>query len=370
MTIHRKNLPIVAVDARMVSTVPHGIARYVTQIAKALRSIPDLPYRPIFLTSADLDTQARLHLFAGFETQTMAAPFLNPKEWVEIPRLLRKIRAALFHSPSFCSLWTCPCPSIITLHDLNHLHFGGLSKKIYYRTLLKRFCKNSKQILTVSEFSRNEIARWLDLAPSQIEITYNAVSRPMIPDPSSEISQILADRGLPPKSENYFFCLSNPKPHKNLPLLIAAYEIFRASEPAAWPLLISTPAAGPTPPGVYCLGSLSEKVAPVVLKQASALLFPSIYEGFGLPPLEAALLGVPLAVSQIPPHQEGLADLSQQEVHWVLPADLQGWVNAFRMLFARKILPASAHSQNQILERFSTERLGRTLDLIYRRVLT
>ncbi len=361
--------PRVLIDARMVSEIPHGIARYVTQMAQGLKLSEKLPYEPVFLTQPNLQNETRQKFFAGFETQTIHAPFLSPQEVWEIPRFLSKSKAALYHSVSFSSLWTCPCPSVITLHDLNHLHYGGISKKLYYQILLKRFSRRSKKILTVSQFSQNEIARWLGIPRQEIEITYNAITRSPDSRQGPSIRELNKKAGLNPENKNYFFCLSNSKPHKNLNLLIQAYEIFRSKEPQAWPLLISTQSPQISPDGVSFLGPLSEEFAQGYLRNATALLFPSLYEGFGLPPIEAALLGIPLAVSQIPPHQEGLADLDPAEVHWVPPTDLSGWVKAFQILFQQEIRPSSSETQDRILARFNVAKLGSALDSIYRRAL-
>src|SRR5689334_900476 len=102
----QKALPKVIIDARMIDKIPHGIARYVTYLAKGLAQLRKaengLRYEPIFLVNS-----SNPDLFS-FQTIEMKSPFLSPKELIEIPKTLKRLGAALYHSPSFSSLWNCP----------------------------------------------------------------------------------------------------------------------------------------------------------------------------------------------------------------------------------------------------------------------
>jgi glycosyltransferase involved in cell wall biosynthesis len=357
----------ILIDARMVEAVPHGIARYVTQIAWGLEQVrhsSPLPYDPVFLVNHEVEKTLP---FALFQTQVSDVPFLNPKEIFKIPVLLKNLGAAAYHSPSFSSLWASPCPTLVTIHDLNHLTYGSLSKKIYYQVLLKRFALNSQTVMTVSEFSRQEISKWLKVEPESIEVIHNALTPEdfKIPEPSFS-KAFLEKLGLTP--HEYFFCLSNPKPHKNLSLLVDAYQAFNKQLKKPWPLVL-TVSEFSSRPGIVSVGPLKPLEVNVLLSHAAGFFFPSLYEGFGLPPIEAALTGAPLVVSRIPPHEEGLADLSPNEVLWVQPQDIHGWVNAFHKIQRGEIPPVEKLNRQKLLNRFSTERIGVRIDQIYRRVI-
>src|SRR5689334_11256722 len=110
----------ILIDARMVQSIPHGIARYVGLMAKGLRRRADslgLPYEPVFLVSQDFpQSESKINSrnpdFYGFPSIRVKAPFLNPRELLEIPSLLRQVDAAVYHSPSFSGLWNIPCPGL------------------------------------------------------------------------------------------------------------------------------------------------------------------------------------------------------------------------------------------------------------------
>lgn len=355
----------------MVQKIPHGVARYVTQLARALNGIRQkqaLPYEPIFLIHVDFVNQVHMTPFKDFRTHVMQHPYLSLKELSEIPRALKLLEASVYHSPSFSSLWNSPCRSVITIHDLNHLTYGNLAKKIYYRTILRRFALRSNVIATVSEYSRREISKWLRYPEDWIELVYNVLDPPpsLDSDAKGADEALLKSHGLRPGQ--YFISLSNPKPHKNLPLLVSAYEIFRRQQAKAWPLVLSV-REYQNKPGILSLGGLPDEVAQVLLRNAAGMLFPSLYEGFGLPPVEAVLSGVPIAVSEIPAHREGLSDLSPGEVLWVDPQDFHGWVQAFHRLQRGEVSSVSEDRKKLILNRYSLKRMGRDMDRIYRSVL-
>jgi glycosyltransferase involved in cell wall biosynthesis len=343
---------VLAIDARMLSHTPHGISRYVTSLAKGLfllrnsTASPNVParflYEPLFILPRAMQGKIP-DIFFKFKSVESSTPFLNRKELFEIPSLLKKIDAKLYHSPSFSSLLYCPCPWIVTVHDLNHLSFGGIKEKFYYHTLLKSFSKKAKALLTVSEFSRDELSNWLNIEKEKIDVVYNALDDGFT-HPLSQDTHIQTLQRFQLKKEGYFFCLSNSKPHKNLKVLDQAYRIFCSQ------LLSHTP---PPKPLIFSsqLGALSDQESQILLTHSQTLFFPSCYEGFGLPPVEAASLGVALVVSDIPPHREALRDLKASEVFWIKPDDREGWTQAFHRAQRGEGVRVSPESQNLIQKR-------------------
>jgi glycosyltransferase involved in cell wall biosynthesis len=366
--------PQVLIDARMVEVVPHGIARYVTRLASGLKRLEtekgELPYEPVFLVRRDFPQKS----FEGWPIRKVSAAFLARKELVELPQVLKG--ASLYHSPSFSSLFTfgpfkAPCPWVVTIHDLNHLSYGSRLQRIYYNSLLKPFAKKAAQVVTVSDFSRKEIAQWMGIPADQIEIAYNALDAQSIDPPSEELCrEILSRYRL--ESGKYLLCLSNAKPHKNIPFLVEGYREAQKSSQFDWPLVLSMGEFSNVP-GVRAVGGLSDMDVRALRAHAGAVVFPSLYEGFGLPPVEAVVARTPLIVSTIPPHQEGLADLSPDEVMWIHPKDRRSLVEAlidtYRRASQGRSAKPSEQARQKTLDRFSEKELAARMDRIYRRVL-
>jgi glycosyltransferase involved in cell wall biosynthesis len=357
----------IVIDGRMVGPVPHGISRYVTGLAEGLRQVAKrspLPYEIVFLVNRSTPDWA----FQGYRKVHVRSPFLRPWEMLEIPYLLRKLRPALYHSPSFSSLLWCPCPWIVTVHDLNHAKFGGWKERLYYRRVLLPFMLGAEKVVTVSEFSREEISAWSGLRRESIEVACNSIAldgpRSSVPvDPASVLRRAQVEKG------RYFLCLANSKPHKNLPILVRGYRRYRnLIGEEAWPLVLCVKGYE-LEKGVRCLGPVSGVEGQALLDSAGAVISPSTYEGFGLPPVEAAARGIPVVASDIPPHREGLVDLAPSEVAWVAPRDEEGWGTSLVLISEGQISPASEESRAKLLRRYDPAWLGQHMDQIYRRVL-
>lgn len=183
---------------------------------------------------------------------------------------------------------------ILTIHDLNHIEaYNSPFKKLYYSLFIKNACKKAYKIITVSEFSRRKIIEWAGVSVSSVINVGNGVDAKYIPNGHKHTP------GYP-----YFFSVSNRNPHKNEHRMIEAFA--RSTLEENMKLLItgnSTPKLDDlirrldlSDKVVFC-GSISEELLPDYYRGAIGLLFPSLYEGFGLPALEAMACGIPVITS-------------------------------------------------------------------------
>jgi glycosyltransferase involved in cell wall biosynthesis len=248
---------------------------------------------------------------------------------------------------------------VITIHDLNHLYFGSYAQKAYYQFILKPFASRSKRVVSVSQSSARAIEDWLKRKKSDrskaIEIAYNAFESPVLPDSSQE-NEILGRFHV--RAKNYFLSLSDFKPHRNMDLLLTAYRKAKFQNPEIWPILHK---------GTY--GRLTELERVVLMKNAGAFLFPSLYEGAGLPPVEAGLLGTSVIVSDLQVHREMLGDIPQNQITYCSPHQVEEWASVLAKFQDRPALSVERDALSKTLRRFSVANLANAMDQIYRNVL-
>jgi glycosyltransferase involved in cell wall biosynthesis len=206
--------------------------------------------------------------------------------------------ADLFLSPGYNSPLGWPGRFIFTLHDLNHLNVGDNSsplKRAYYRYVIRPACRKATFVLTVSEYSKREIANWANIGEEKIINVRNGVGPPFGANGRKY------DPGYP-----YLLYVGSRKPHKNLPRLLQAYALSGLAKDL--PLVISGAEDQKTVADIRRLELTrhviflpldSTELLAEAYRGATGFLFPSLYEGFGLPPLEAMASGVPVLTSNV-----------------------------------------------------------------------
>ncbi len=348
--------PRVVIDARMVGPTGHGIALYVSQLASGLAAL-DLPYEPFYLVHKDCPSHSPLRRLPHAET---GLSFLEPAELVGLLGELRRLSPALYHSTSFSSLLHYPCPHVQTVHDLNHLHFGTPLHKLYYRTVLLRSLRKARAVLSVSDCAAMELRSWM--LSHGIDRKVGVAPNAILPFPKGDDLGVLRHFGL--RQGSFFFALSNAKPHKNLAMLERAY--LKASDRDAHlpPLVLSV--RGESGKRIIHTGPLADDVVGALLRNATAVFSPSLYEGFGRPPVEAAIEGTVPVASSIAVHHEVLDGVSEAVL--LEPKNEEAWTAQFVAMsgFSGRVCE---ESKNWIRKRWSIEALAGNMDRVYRSCL-
>jgi glycosyltransferase involved in cell wall biosynthesis len=292
----------VIIDARMVNEHLHGIGRYTYEIINNVSKEKDVHLK---LLVNDLEMSKRI--FNGIdniEFIKMKSKFLSLTEQVELPLIVNKYKKdALFHSPSFVSSPFIKCKMIMTIHDLNHLKFPEYYSrfhKYYYKYIVKTSALKCEKILTVSNFSKSEIVEWLKCDKNKVVVTYNGVDDKFkIIDDKDELDRVKQKYDLPDKFVLY---IGNLKPHKNVETLVKSMKdvdndiklIINGKPNESLTKIMNELDLSNR---IQFIGYVEDDDLPIMYNLAKIFVFPSLYEGFGLPPLEAMKCGCPTIIS-------------------------------------------------------------------------
>lgn len=221
---------------------------------------------------------------------------LSPIDPVASSLALAGRNEGCFLTPGFNAPLRSPIPFAFTIHDLIHLRVPGessLVRRVYYATVVRPAARKAHRILTVSEHSRRDIIEWADVPEESVSVVGNGVSALFAPGPA------------PAPSQPYFLHVGRRASHKNIPRLLAAFAASRARD-FAFLTFTGTPDA-PTVAEARRLGiadrlrfagGVSDTELALLYRGALALVFPSVYEGFGLPIVEAMSCGTPVITSR------------------------------------------------------------------------
>ena len=251
------------------------------------------------------------HLFApNVHPVVVSPPARHPVLWkwwydVKVPLALRRIGADLFVSPDgYCSL-TTGVPQCMVIHDLGFLHHPATYRKshaAYYKRNLPRFVRKAASIATVSEFSKNDIIGQYRIPESKLDVVYSAAKEVFQPTPFEERQRVKEQYT---GGREYFIYTGAVHPRKNLINLLKAFSQFKKRQQASWKLVLAGRLAWKNDEfltllktykyrdDVVLTGYLPEDELVRLVGSAYALVYPSLFEGFGVPVIEAMKCGVP-----------------------------------------------------------------------------
>ena len=235
---------------------------------------------------------------------------------------LAKERPDIFIQPNYISFPTpFDIPTITFVHDLSHIRFKEYHPKErveYFERFLPRSIQKSTKIVTISEFTKKELMDLELCEPQKIEVIYNGVDEKFRPTSKEKFAPTAKKYGV--EYRGYFLFVGTLEPRKNLKTLLEAYLRYLAKTSHPTPLLLAGGGGWRSEQFgdvlqkalgtgyVHRLGYVSEEDLIALYGGAKAFVFPSIYEGFGLPPLEAMACGTPVIASNVSSIPEVVGD--------------------------------------------------------------
>lgn len=372
----------IAISAYFWGQSTTGSGQYLHHLVKTFRqSYPLLKLTLI----GDREATNRLVLPDGVEWITAKTPFDRSKnlaklwfEQVAAPRAAQRIGADLFHIPYFAPPLVCPLPVVVTIHDLIPMilpAYQGHALVRGYTALVARAAQRADYILADSNASRRDILRLLKISSERVQTVYLAAEERFCPQPSAAIGAFRQRLNLP---QHFALYLGGFDIRKNVPQLLQAL----ANSQGSWPLVIAGKLPNqdstfrPDPrrlvqelalsERVHFTGWIEEEDKAALLASASLFVFPSAYEGFGLPILEAMACGTATLTTDV----SSLPELAGEAAALVAPNDTKALTAALDYLMeadkARDRLAARASAQ---AARFSWSRCATETLSAYKLVL-
>jgi glycosyltransferase involved in cell wall biosynthesis len=259
------------------------------------------------------DQQELASVGANFRGVPETAANYSIAEQLTVPWALKREGVTLFHAPHYVLPPLVRCRSVVTIHDCIHLMFPQyLPNRLalaYARTSITAAARRANRVLTVSESSKRDILRFVDVPADKIDVIYNAYDERFGVEPHEE--DVVRVRERFQLHDEFVLYAGNVKPHKNLTRLIEAFNLVRqrgldhlklvmiGDEISKYTALRRAVHHHQLHKYVRFLGYLPEETLAVMYRLAGVFVFPSLYEGFGLPPLEAMASGTPVVTSNV-----------------------------------------------------------------------
>lgn len=266
------------------------------------------------------------------------------------PFALMQAKPDLVHALAFVSPVMSRIPSVVTVYDLSFVHYPDrlpAARRLYLRQLTQRSCRAARRVIAISQSTARDLTETFAIPADKIDVAVPGVGSQFCPLPETEVEAFRQREGLP---ERFWLFLGTLEPRKNLPVLLRAYarlpeadrqvvhlvlgggkgwmfdEIFRTIEQHDLAATVHLP------------GYIPADDLPLWYNAAEAFVYPSIFEGFGLPVIEAMACGTPALVSSASSLPEAAGDAG-----WLLPPDdVDAWADALARVWHDTAWRASA----------------------------
>jgi glycosyltransferase involved in cell wall biosynthesis len=299
----------IAIDAHSVGNKLGGNESYATNLIEALAEIDNVNQYKIFVTTREARDR-----FSDRWPNFQVRATLPHTPFIRIPLTLsaelRRNRVDVLHV-QFTAPPFSPCPVVVSIHDLSFEHLPQTFKRrsrMQLRMTVRRSARNAAQIIALSEHARMDLINTYDLLPEKVNVVPLAAPAAFAPvRDDNELQRVRQTYGI---DGDYILSVGSIQPRKNLRRLIEAYSVLRHAQPEcklpqlvlvgknAWLYDETLRALKDTDVGASILltGYVPESDLPALYSGALCFIYPSYYEGFGLPPLEAMKCGAPVIV--------------------------------------------------------------------------
>jgi glycosyltransferase involved in cell wall biosynthesis len=369
-------MPPIILDARTATDHFPGIGRYVVNLAGTLKqTAPDLDLALL----RDPSTAAQRLTLPDLPALNCAvSPFALAQQW-RVRSILRDARAALYHSAYYLMPYAPGAPSVVTCYDLIPLiypQYFTATQRLIFRTAHWLALRTARVTLAISEATKNDLVRYFRIDPRRIVVTPLAADVHFQPPSRAEVDRVRQQYALPARYVLYF---GSNKPHKNVSRLVQAFaksgvrdqeseielviaghwvQRYRQAQELVEELNLKD--------RVRFVGPVKDADLPALYGGAELFVFPSEYEGFGLPVLEAMACGAPVVCS----NRSSLPEVAGDAALLCDPRDVEALAHTIEQALTDRDLRATLQQRGLArAAQFSWEQTAQQTRQIYQAIL-
>lgn len=293
-----------------------GIAQYIFALVRAFASHTSEHQFTLFVLEEDLP----LFDFVDGEMELalVAEKYRPPAKnilWhqTELPRIARQRDLDVLHVPSYRRLlWRRPCALVATIHDLAPFQVANKYdwKRMFYgRVVARRLARRQDHVIAISQNTANDLRKWFKLPEDRITVVLNGLEHDRFFPGNRDAARGETMKRYSLQKPFFLYVARLEHPAKNHVRLISAFNQFKDATRSDWQLALggsdwhgaehihAAIKASPHSKDISCLGFIDDKHLPDLYRAAEVFVYPSLYEGFGLPPVEAMACGCPVISS-------------------------------------------------------------------------
>lgn len=368
----------IAIDATSLPPTPLGAANYIVSLTTALADLHPAE-RILVLVQPQHASRFSDHEQLEIVGVSRAGP-LRRVIWEQtvLPLVCRRLKVDLLHSPHYSRPLLLPCRSVVTVHDLTffllpevHLAY----KRLFFRAMTRVAARRAQALIVPSQSTCTDLRRITRVAESRVHMVPYGIGPSFRPVRDPDRRRAIAERyGLP---NEFLLYVGNLEPRKNLPRLLEAYARLPARQVVpplvmagtrGWKdsLLRKTMERLNLGRRVVTPGYIPQEDLPTVYSMATALVYPSLYEGFGLPVLEAMACGTPVITSNV----SSMPEVAGDAALLVSPEDTETLAGALERMLGEPDLRAELSQRGLVRAReFTWRRAAESTLAVYRSVL-